>query len=99
MQLVDAPHVKITKIYFKLTKLCFSSCRLLFPNDESLASDLLRLSGVEPTKRAHQLSMDDFDSLCLAFLELCNKHDVSRTPMKVNKPRPIACSADDNKML
>ena len=45
-------------------------CRLLFPNDPELVSELFRLSEVDYTLRAQQLSLEQFEQLCNAFIKL-----------------------------
>ena len=45
-------------------------CRLLFPNDPELVSELFRLSEVDDTLRAQQLSLEQFEQLCNAFIKL-----------------------------
>lgn len=44
--------------------------RLLFPNDPELVSELFRLSEVDDTLRAQQLSLEQFEQLCNAFIKL-----------------------------
>lgn len=72
-----------------LIKFLFFSFRLLFPDDETLVEDLLYFSRVDGRKRAHQLTMAEYDALCHTFIDLCDRHDLSRTPLKVRQPDPV----------
>lgn len=63
--------------------------KLLFPDDETLVEDLLYFSRVDGRKRAHQLTMAEYDALCHTFIDLCDRHDLSRTPLKVRQPDPV----------
>ncbi len=63
--------------------------RLLFPEHENLVEDLLWRANVKPTLRAHQLCIEEYDALCQTFIMITDKHGISRTPLKVNKPKPV----------
>ncbi|XP_065057743.1 dimethyladenosine transferase 1, mitochondrial-like [Rhopilema esculentum] len=86
----------VKAVYQHRRKYIRTPLRLLFPEAEKLADDLTELSGVTATKRAHQLTMEDFDALCQTFLELCNKHGLSNFPLKVHRPSPIVHSSVAN---
>ena len=53
-------------------------CRLLFPNDPELVSELFRLSEVDDTLRAQQLSLEQFEQLCNAFIKLIANSNLER---------------------
>ena len=45
-------------------------CRLLFPDHPEVVPELFRLSGVDDTLRAQQLTLEQFQQLCNAYTQL-----------------------------
>lgn len=79
----------VKAVFTKRRKVVRTPLKLLFPNDETLVDDLIWKSDVNSRLRAHQLTMDDYDALCQAFVELADEHGLSRTPLNINKPDPV----------
>eukprot|EP00794_Sanderia_malayensis_P000148 gene148-760_t len=90
---IQAPFVVVEQVvkaaFSQRRKVIRTPLKSLFPENESLVEDLLWRANVKPTLRAHQLSMEDYDAICQTFLLLANKHGLSKTPLKVNKPKPV----------
>lgn len=90
---VDAPFrllEQVVKAVFQhRRKVIRTPLKLLFAERENLVDDLLYFSRVDGRKRAHQLSMDDYDRLCNAFTDLCNKHGLDKFPLKVRRPASV----------
>ena len=60
--------------------------RLLFPEREELVDVLLDESGVDPSLRAHELTLEDFNKLCGSFVNIADTHRIELLPLRVRKP-------------
>ncbi|KXJ24347.1 Dimethyladenosine transferase 1, mitochondrial [Exaiptasia diaphana] len=82
---------QIVKAVFSMRrKYIHTPLRRLFPDREHLVDDLLRLADVNAEQRAHEMTMEDFDKLCSAYLELATTLNLPLQPQKMNKPRLVA---------
>ena len=66
--------------------------RLLFPDREELVDELLHHSGVDPSLRAHEVTLDEFDKLCGAFIDITNEHQLEPLPLRVRRPGHVVFS-------
>lgn len=91
--IIDAPFDIVEQvvkgIFQKRKKVIRTPMKLLFPGHEHLAQELLENTQIEPTLRAHQLSVEQYGEITSEFMRLCKVHDLSTTPLKVNKPSLI----------
>lgn len=76
---IDQPFKLIEKLVqsvFQLRrKYCYRGISLLFPEEQrtKLTEQILTLANVEPTLRPYELSMKNFQGLCNAYRELCDR--------------------------
>lgn len=71
--------------------------RKLFPTKPELLEELFERTGVDSTRRAHEVGFEDYGKICQTFIEMSREHDMPVTPLRVRKPVAIATVKDTGK--
>ena len=100
--LIDAPHFVVEQVvkaaFAHKRKFVRTPLQYLFPGEQSkdYAIELLNRAQVDGDLRAHQLSLEHFNALCQAFMEMCAAYQLVSDPLPVNQPNMVKGFVENN---